>query len=254
MKLLTIKIFIVTISFLLLLFSTAGETQASVPEVRGRVVTSTGAAVVGVWVKWIDKLGDFRFAQTDINGNFDFIYFITEFPGVIPQIDSDLDGIDDTPKAYLVATPLQNLYANYEYAFSCVSNPHNFVVVPPVGASGTFSQLTGVNLNNLNPLEILSDIVFTPSVPTPTPTLIPTYTISGNLYLDANRNGIKDAEGSFGAGTGITLSGGASLTTMTDASGNYNFSGLYAGTYTVTLTIPAGYKSTTQVSQTVTFP
>lgn len=50
----------------------------------------------------------------------------------------------------------------------------------------------------------------------------PTYTISGSL-----------SPASAGEGATITLSGAASLTTIADASGNYSFSGLSNGSYTV---------------------
>jgi SdrD B-like domain len=50
----------------------------------------------------------------------------------------------------------------------------------------------------------------------------PTYTISGSL-----------SPAPAGEGVTITLSGAASLTTIADASGNYSFSGLSNGSYTV---------------------
>src|SRR5207237_2906555 len=51
---------------------------------------------------------------------------------------------------------------------------------------------------------------------------IPTWTISGTI-----------TPASVGAGATVTL-GGVALTTTADASGNYSFSGLSNGTYTVT--------------------
>jgi hypothetical protein len=60
------------------------------------------------------------------------------------------------------------------------------------------------------------DVVFTTSAG-------PTYSISGTITPAAS-----------GSGATITLSGGATGTTTTDASGNYMFSGLANGNYTVT--------------------
>lgn len=106
----------------------------------------------------------------------------------------------------------------------------------------------------------LVDAVVDPGLcPTPTPTLTPTptgaYTIQGNVYVDANSNQVKDGgDTNYGAGTTVTLSGSESRSTITDGSGNYVFSGLYNGTYTVILTLPPGYQNTTPLLQDVIFP
>ncbi len=72
----------------------------------------------------------------------------------------------------------------------------------------------------------------------------PTYYISGNVFVDIDGDKIKDTgELNYTAGTTITLSTGATRTSNT--SGNYSFSGLDSGTYTVTLTVPSGYTATT---------
>lgn len=57
-------------------------------------------------------------------------------------------------------------------------------------------------------------------------------TLSGNVYNDANRNGIKDA-GEVGI-SGATVSNGLTTAT-TDASGNYSFLSL-SGTYSISVT------------------
>ncbi|MEJ1959117.1 MAG: SdrD B-like domain-containing protein [Nitrosomonadales bacterium] len=65
--------------------------------------------------------------------------------------------------------------------------------------------------------------------------------LSGKVYLDANNNGTPDT-GEVGlAGVTITLSGVSTSTTVTDVNGNYAFSNLLAGTYTLTETQPAAY-------------
>ncbi len=71
-----------------------------------------------------------------------------------------------------------------------------------------------------------------------------THTISGNLFVDYNNNGIKDAGVDINyTGATIKLSGASSQTTTTDANGNYLFTNLAPGDYTVTLTNPTGYTS-----------
>jgi hypothetical protein len=75
--------------------------------------------------------------------------------------------------------------------------------------------------------------------------------VSGTKFEDLNSNGIRDA-GEVGlAGWNITINGTDSITgttvnqtTTTDANGNYNFTGLTAGTYTITETMQSGWVQT----------
>lgn len=79
----------------------------------------------------------------------------------------------------------------------------------------------------------------------------PTYSISGVVFHDANNNGVLDAGEAGLPGVSVTLSSGASDTTGAD--GSYSFSGLLAGTYTVTSGGLTGYFATpysTPVSST----
>ncbi len=71
--------------------------------------------------------------------------------------------------------------------------------------------------------------------------------LAGRAYFDANANGSFDAGDAGLAGVFITLTGtddlgrAVSLTTVTDAAGNYRFAGLRPGTYTLTETQPLDY-------------
>jgi uncharacterized repeat protein (TIGR01451 family) len=74
--------------------------------------------------------------------------------------------------------------------------------------------------------------------------------IGDTIFRDWNGNGVQDA-GEYGmSGVTVTLSGAASAIAVTDANGNYLFTGLAAGTYTVTvptpgnLGVPSGYTVT----------
>ena len=75
-----------------------------------------------------------------------------------------------------------------------------------------------------------------------------TSTIAGTVYIDSNNNGIQDAGEDGIANVEIVLSGTDSLgntvnrTATTDANGNYQFTALAAGTYTVTETQPGGFR------------
>jgi hypothetical protein len=59
------------------------------------------------------------------------------------------------------------------------------------------------------------------------------YEICGFKFLDQNKNGVKDASEPFLSGWTIQLAGPTSGTVVTDANGQFCFSGLPAGTYTV---------------------
>jgi protocatechuate 3,4-dioxygenase beta subunit len=83
--------------------------------------------------------------------------------------------------------------------------------------------------------------------------------VYGQKFQDLNANGIKDTDEVGLAGWAITVKGtdtitGAvvNMTTTTDANGNYNFTGLTAGTYTISETLRNGWVQTTPVNGTYT--
>jgi hypothetical protein len=84
-----------------------------------------------------------------------------------------------------------------------------------------------------------------------TPTVVTaTSSLSGVVFDDtADNNGIQEAGESGLSGVTVTLTGTdlfgnkVSLTTTTDSNGFYHFTGLVAGTYTITETPPANYMS-----------
>jgi hypothetical protein len=71
-------------------------------------------------------------------------------------------------------------------------------------------------------------------------------TISGQKFNDANGNRVKDTGDNGLAGWTINLtdSNGNTKTVITDANGNYKFTGLTAGTYTITETLQNGWVQT----------
>jgi len=66
------------------------------------------------------------------------------------------------------------------------------------------------------------------------------------VFRDWNNNGLQDAGEEGIPGVTVSLSGASSATAVTDANGNYLFTGLAAGNYTVSVTagIPGGYTAT----------
>jgi len=68
-----------------------------------------------------------------------------------------------------------------------------------------------------------------------------TGSIGDFVWNDLNGNGVQDAGEPGLPGLTVTLGGAASGTTVTDANGGYQFNGLAAGSYTVTVGTPGGY-------------
>jgi large repetitive protein len=71
--------------------------------------------------------------------------------------------------------------------------------------------------------------------------------LSGNVYSDVNGTGTFGSGDSTLAGVAVTLTGTTSLgqsvnvTVVTDSNGNYSFTGLSQGTYTISVTPPSDY-------------
>ncbi len=85
---------------------------------------------------------------------------------------------------------------------------------------------------------------------TPTPTPLPQFNLTGNVYVDANSNGVKDTgESNYQAlsvDTGGNASGTSQHTAPTDANGNYSFTNVPYGNYWISLAVPSGYMGTTK--------
>jgi hypothetical protein len=83
--------------------------------------------------------------------------------------------------------------------------------------------------------------------------------VSGTKFEDLNANGVRDSNESGLAGWNITINGTDSITgttvtqtTTTQANGNYNFTGLTAGTYTISETQKVGWVQTAPATGTYT--
>ncbi len=66
--------------------------------------------------------------------------------------------------------------------------------------------------------------------------------LGGVVFVDLNGNGLQDAGEQGLPGVSVSLSGAASKVTVTDASGNYQFAGMLAGTYVITETQPTQFQ------------
>ena len=117
---------------------------------------------------------------------------------------------------------------NGNYTFTGLANG-NYTVTPSMAGYAFTPTSRSVNINNANVTG--QDFTGTPSTTT--------YSISGTITTP----GTLRLPGSPISGVTVTLSGAASGTTTTDASGNYSFIGLANGSYTVT-PFMAGYAFT----------
>ena len=77
----------------------------------------------------------------------------------------------------------------------------------------------------------------------------PTFTISGNVYVDTNGNGVKNVGESNYSGATVNVWG---IDYATNPSGNYSSPGLVGGTNSVILTVPSGYSATTANPRNIT--
>ena len=81
-----------------------------------------------------------------------------------------------------------------------------------------------------------------------------TASVGDTVFNDVNGNGAQDSGETGKSGVTVTLSRSGSTVgaQTTNATGNYSFTGLTAGTYTVAGTVPAGWSSTNANPRTVT--
>lgn len=101
--------------------------------------------------------------------------------------------------------------------------------------TSTSSQVVGIVLNdngNANEVSGSPDNNFSEVLPA---------SLSGNVYFDANDDGVFDGGENGIGGVTIELSGPVTLTTTTAADGSWSFSGLPPGDYTVTEIQPGGW-------------
>jgi large repetitive protein len=77
------------------------------------------------------------------------------------------------------------------------------------------------------------------------PTAVETGRIAGTVWDDGDADGVRDAGEPFLPGLSVRLTGPVTRTATTSTAGEYSFVGLVAGTYSVTVTPPAKYVTTT---------
>ncbi|WP_232168263.1 SdrD B-like domain-containing protein, partial [Staphylococcus simulans] len=173
------------------------------------IQNSNEPGIEGVTVTLTKPDGSTEVTTTDNNGNYEF----TNLP------NGDYTITFETPEGYEPTTPN-------------VGNTE-------LDSNGT---TTTVTVNNADDKTIDSGFVKPTVEPTPVPA---TYNLGDYVWEDSNKDGIQNSNevGIEGVTVTLTKPDGTTVTTVTDATGKYNFAGLENGEYKVTFTPPAGYEA-----------
>ncbi len=160
----------------------------------------------------------------------DFVWNDTNKNGVAGSDESGIAGV----KVFLSngKSTISDASGHYQFSGLCKGS-YVVKVTPPTGMVATTSTSVSVSLANDNSNNLGTDFGFAK------PTLICSGKIGNRVWNDADNNAIQGLLESGISGVEVTLSNGAK--TVTDWLGNYQFSGLCAGSYVVTVTPPAGY-------------
>ncbi|MGX0713149.1 LPXTG-motif cell wall-anchored protein, partial [Staphylococcus simulans] len=102
---------------------------------------------------------------------------------------------------------------------------------------------TTVTINNADNYTIDSGFYKPVEEPTPVPA---TYTVGDKVWEDTNKDGVQNSNEPGIPGVEVTLTkpDGSTVTTTTDGNGNYEFTNLPNGEYTITFETPEGYEPT----------
>lgn len=190
---------------------------------------------------------DFGYApavQTPLTGMIGQSIFLDADGDGMPGPNEGLEGVTvklyDSTGTILLATAVTDENGHYNFGGLDPNGTYQVQVdttTLPAGVANTYDPdgtkdaMTTVALSLADPFDMEANFGFVPTTPN---------SISGTLWLDSNMDGVMDmAEMARFAGVTVSLYdayGNVVATTVTDANGHYNFSGLPAGTYTVDVT------------------
>jgi len=216
-------------------------------------------AIAGVTVNLYDQNGTLVGSTvTDANGVFVFTSFLGIFPHITQGLVANQEGYTirlDNPADYLAGGPLHGLYLTQTGATTgSLSNDaitDSDVVLAAWTTGGVEALWPTVTLAALAPGEHDSSYGFG------FVDVAPLVALSGVLWVDADRDGIRDAGEAPLAGVLITLykadgvtpatlaDGVTPATATTAADGSYFIDGLEPGDYRALFTLPEGYRFTT---------
>lgn len=196
---------------------------------------------------WSANATAFGYANVGTGSIAGFVYNDIDSDGVFDAGESGLANVLVTVSGSASAS--QRTHANGYYKFNLANGTYTVTVTPPSGYTNT----TATALSSL----VLNDAVSLTKTDLTSKNFglkLATYSISGNVYLDNAQNGVQDVGDAAQLGVTVSLSGDATSSTTTASNGYYVFSSLLPGSYTVTLTLPAGKTNTNPriINQTIT--
>ncbi|WP_142351336.1 SdrD B-like domain-containing protein, partial [Staphylococcus sp. HMSC072B07] len=185
----------------------------------------------------------------------DYVWEDSNKDGIQNSNEVGIEGVTVTltkPDGSVVTTTTD---ANGKYEFTDLPNgEYTITFEAPEGYEPTLVNVgntaldsdgttTTVTINNADNYTIDSGF-FKPVVePTPVPA---TYTVGDKVWEDTNKDGIQNSNEPGIPGVEVTLTkpDGSTVTTTTDENGNYEFTNLPNGEYTITFETPEGYEPT----------
>lgn len=206
--------------------------SASAPNVIDGIALSAGQAATGYLFGELANAIISGTVYLDRNDDGDQDGGEPGIPGVTVVIEgAGLDGVYGTPDDPAPVTLTTNADGDYSYGGAITGQDYRIVQTQPTGlADGRQNTSNTVALSNL-PAAGSSGNDFGERAAS----------LSGNVWLDANNNGVRDPGENGIAGVGVSLPAGtvdalgnAVAAAITDANGDYRFGDLLAGTYTVT--------------------
>jgi hypothetical protein len=226
----------------------ADSNPAPASNISGNIQSANGAPLGGVSVQLVGTNTDFT-TTTDSSGNYTF----QGIPNGNYEVTPTFAGMTFDPESQSVTVNGADVTANFVEA---VTTPSTYSISGSVsGGAGASIQLTGPNGSSSTNADASGNYALT-GIPDGTYTVTPT--LSGSTFTPASRsvtvNGADVPGVNFvgtvtppatysvsgnvsvtGAGVSVVLSGSnGNLSATTDASGNFIFSGVQNGTYTVT--------------------
>ena len=210
---------------------------------EGGDATTVNDEISGIVLLPFIDATDYDFAElqpASISGN-----VVDDFGNPIPNVEITLTGTDDLGNPVSLTTTTD---ADGNYIFGNL-RPGDYTVTEtqPVGY-GDGGETAGTAGGDDTVDDVISNIILEPgTVSTDNNFDETTGAISGTVFNDLNNDGEPDVDEAGIEGVEVTLTGTddlgnpVSLTTTTDADGNYLFENLLSGTYTVTETQPADF-------------
>jgi len=192
----------------------------------------------------LSSIGDRVWRDTNVNGQQD--EGEAGVAGVVVELFASVDG---QPSGTVLATTSTDSDGNYSFQNL---QPGDYIVkfTAPEGARFTLAnQGDDASDSDANASGFTASYTLAPreSINTVDAGLFTLSSIAGNVYHDANNDGVFDPTEAGIGGVNLTLTGvdafgnAVSLSTTTAANGSYLFADLVPGTYSVTQTQPDGW-------------